>query len=1042
MIGAQNILGKQGSNNPLSLVINGPGTQILTGSNAYGGGTTISQGTLQLGNGGNTGSLATAATSSITDNATLAFNRGNVATQGVDFTSAAITGSGNLLQMGPGLLVLNATNTYSGGTNVTGGTLQLGSAAALGTGSLAANGGVLDLAGYSITLPSFSGAAGTITNSNVSGNGQSTLTVNQAATTTFSGAINDGAAMVALAVTGTGNLVLAGVNGYSGPTTVNNGLIGNHVALTVSGILSNSPVSIQLGTLLVSGTIGNNVTMSGGGMAGTPTISGSLAVTGNSTWYGAGKVAQGVSVQAGTFFLNSGTLGSTASPAVTVANGAALTGVGNGSTTGLIGGTVAVNGGGAIDFTKNGLAPGATTTLGLGGLTLGDNSSPASLTFNVNTNNAQAADLISLGSGPLTVNASGAMINIAPVALVTGTYPLITYGTLSGPGVITLNPADAQIGLSTLALVSVPGALELSVTGNRTPSLAYWSGKYAASGGGNANWGGFNISGPVTNWSLNPSGTIDAGQIVGAVSDVVFAASSAPGPVNSVLDANFTINSLTETTAAAVSISGNQNLTINAAASGTGSLGYAAGNGIVIQPAAGALTINANTLIPAASQSWTNNSGSLLTVTSNVTGTAAPGNTTVVTLAGTGSGGSMISGAIGDGANGGNLALVVNSPNAVAALAGGNTYSGGTTLSAGTVTASSTSPLGTGPVTMNPSSGTALLAFTGAAPVIGSLTNSGAGTSSVILGNATVPSATILTIAANNTSNTFSGVISDLSLSQSGRHRRRLVALRWQTPLTLPTDNTYTGGTTISVGTLSTATNSPLGTGPVTMNPATGVSTLLFSGLAPVIGPLSSSGTGASVIVLGNATASSSTTLTVAGNNASNTTFSGVIGDLSIANSAASGGLVVRRGTARFDFGRHQHLQRRDDRQRRRHAEHCRRSQPGRGPRGSSARQHHPQRRRASNNWHFHLRHVDHQRYSRHHLGCLGGNHQRAQCNKRHVFHQRTCGAIQWPYHRFGQPDDHGRRQYELGLRPVYLRARRDQLVHRHDHREQRGACL
>ena len=77
------------------------------------------------------------------------------------------------------------------------------------------------------------------------------------------------------------------------------------------------------------------------------------------------------------------------------------------------------------------------------------------------------------------------------------------------------------------------------------------------------------------------------------------------------------------------------------------------------------------------------------------------------------------------------------------------------------------------------------------------------------------------------------------------------------------------------------------------MNPAAGVSVLLFSSIAPSIGPLSSSGAGASVIVLGNATAGSPTTLTVAGANASNTTFSGVIGDLSIANSAASGGLVV-----------------------------------------------------------------------------------------------------------------------------------------------------
>ena len=53
--------------------------------------------------------------------------------------------------------------------------------------------------------------------------------------------------------------------------------------------------------------------------------------------------------------VNAGTLlisGSLATPTVTVANGATLTGAGNGTTTGLIAGNVTVNGGGAIDFTR------------------------------------------------------------------------------------------------------------------------------------------------------------------------------------------------------------------------------------------------------------------------------------------------------------------------------------------------------------------------------------------------------------------------------------------------------------------------------------------------------------------------------------------------------------------------------------------------------------------------------------------------------------------------------------------------------------------
>ena len=46
----------------LPLVKNGPGTMTLTGANTYTGPTTITQGTLQLGNGGTTGSLSPAST--------------------------------------------------------------------------------------------------------------------------------------------------------------------------------------------------------------------------------------------------------------------------------------------------------------------------------------------------------------------------------------------------------------------------------------------------------------------------------------------------------------------------------------------------------------------------------------------------------------------------------------------------------------------------------------------------------------------------------------------------------------------------------------------------------------------------------------------------------------------------------------------------------------------------------------------------------------------------------------------------------------------
>jgi fibronectin-binding autotransporter adhesin len=93
----------------------------------------------------------------------------------------------------------------------------------LGTGPLAIDGGALDLAGHSVTVPSFSGAAGKVFSSGV--DTVATLNIRQFNSTTFCGSINDGNGLVAVTLQGGGKLVLSGSNTFTGGTEVQSGIL-------------------------------------------------------------------------------------------------------------------------------------------------------------------------------------------------------------------------------------------------------------------------------------------------------------------------------------------------------------------------------------------------------------------------------------------------------------------------------------------------------------------------------------------------------------------------------------------------------------------------------------------------------------------------------------------------------------------------------------------------------------------------------------------------------------------------------------------------
>ena len=108
---------------PISLTKLGPNTLTLTGSNTYAGVTTVSGGTLSIGNGGSGASIGGTSGVVLANGANITFNHADP----VSF-AAPISGSGSLLKTGNGTLSLTNFNTYTGATIVSGGRLQLGPA--------------------------------------------------------------------------------------------------------------------------------------------------------------------------------------------------------------------------------------------------------------------------------------------------------------------------------------------------------------------------------------------------------------------------------------------------------------------------------------------------------------------------------------------------------------------------------------------------------------------------------------------------------------------------------------------------------------------------------------------------------------------------------------------------------------------------------------------------------------------------------------------------------------------------------------------------
>ena len=426
----------------------GSGTTVLTADNSYTGGTTITLGTLQLGEGAG-GSTAGSIVGDVINRNALVFNRSNTHTY-----AGVISGGGSVTQRGNGTTVLSGDNTYTGGTTIAAGALQLGAGGSTG------------------------GIVGNVANSG-------SLIFNRGNTYTHGGIISGTGNVVQW---GAGTTVLGGVNTYSGGTTVNSGTL--QISQDANLGAASGALSLDGGTLATTASFNTaratTLGASGGGInvaastsfGVTSAIGGSGALSkggaGTLALHADNVYAGGTTITAGTLQLGAGAGGSaTGSISGNVANNGTL--AFNRSNTYTFGGLISGSGGvtqlgnGATILTANNTYTGGTTITGgvlqlgagAGGSTaggiVGDVTNNGSLVFN-RGNTYTLGGTIS-GTGSVTQQGNGTTVLTAA-----NTY---TGGTTITAGILQLG-AGGTTG-SIVGNVSNNGALAF----NRSDTYTY-----------------------------------------------------------------------------------------------------------------------------------------------------------------------------------------------------------------------------------------------------------------------------------------------------------------------------------------------------------------------------------------------------------------------------------------------------------------------------------------------------------------------------------------------------------------------------------------
>ncbi len=535
-----------------SIVKQGVGYLDLVRANGYTGGTDIQAGTVRAYTSGSLGTGdVTMADGSAFDLVTggLVVTNNFVLTgvdtfrvyNGVSAIDGVVSGTGSLFYDEAGTLALNAANTYSGGTTINFGAVQVGNDAALGTGSVTMADNTTLIAGA---------------------NG---LALANAITTLGGGKVNSGPGVFTLngvisgpgsiSQIGTGNLVLNGDNGFT-DLGINQGkvTVGSNTAAGVGSInfSDNTTLAAGVSGLVLTNaitTVGNGIVDSGSGVFtldgaifGPGSISqvgtGNLVLNGNNSFtdlgINQGTVTVGTNTAAGIGSINindNATLAAgvdglvLANAITTTANGIVDGGSGTFTLNGDINGAGSISSVGTGNLVLNG--NNGFTDLGInqGTVTVGTNTAAGVGSININDNATLAAGVSGLVlANDITTTGSGTIDSGAVLLTLDGSIGGAGGITKTGAGTLTLTGTSIYTGATNVSTgtLDVAGALgdtavtvasgaTLAGTGSIAGSVTIADGGILSPGNsaGTLTVGALTLSGgSILNWELGAANTV------------------------------------------------------------------------------------------------------------------------------------------------------------------------------------------------------------------------------------------------------------------------------------------------------------------------------------------------------------------------------------------------------------------------------------------------------------------------------------------------------------------------------------------------------